>query len=93
MARASSGLAYPKRFYTTMAYAGFGDGSNGSDNRPAKIARTMLASPCSTGLYQQSKGSPVEFFLLDLGFGSEGADLRCSGLSQEDILRGIPSVP
>ncbi|ONK54866.1 uncharacterized protein A4U43_UnF10330 [Asparagus officinalis] len=24
---------------------------------------------------------------------SQGADLRCSGLSQEDILRGIPSVP
>ncbi|KAF3795770.1 Acyl-CoA-binding domain-containing protein 4 [Nymphaea thermarum] len=55
MAMASSGLAYPERFYAAAAYAGFGGGSQGSA-KPAAISRFRNdVALLLYGLYQQAR--------------------------------------
>ncbi|ONK78638.1 uncharacterized protein A4U43_C02F20900 [Asparagus officinalis] len=55
MARASSGLAYPERFYAAAAYAGYGDGSNGS-GATSKFQNDVAL--LLYGLYQQAIVGP-----------------------------------
>ncbi|CAN6468140.1 unnamed protein product [Victoria cruziana] len=58
MARASSGLAYPERFYAAAAYAGFGGGSQ-SPAKPAAISRFRNdVALLLYGLHQQATVGP-----------------------------------
>lgn len=66
MARASSGLAYPERFYAAAAYAGFGDGSNGG-GAASKFQNDVAL--LLYGLYQQVRDldRSVDFFFFLVG--------------------------
>ncbi|WOL15837.1 acyl-CoA-binding domain-containing protein 4 [Canna indica] len=57
MARASSGLAYPDRFYAAAAYAGFGESPNSSISAPASRFQNDVAL-LLYGLYQQATVGP-----------------------------------
>lgn len=64
MARASSGLAYPDRFYAAASYAGF-DGSPNSSSKGVSSKFSNDVALLLYALYQQvRKASPIfEFFV------------------------------
>ena len=65
MARASSGLAYPERFYAAASYAGFDGSPNSSKGVSSKFANDVAL--LLYGLYQQvcRKISSILRFVFD----------------------------
>ncbi|GFY91934.1 acyl-CoA binding protein 4 [Actinidia rufa] len=58
MARASSGLAYPERFYAAASYAGFDGSPNSSKGVSSKFANDVAL--LLYGLYQQATAGPCK---------------------------------
>ncbi|PSS24587.1 Acyl-CoA-binding domain-containing protein [Actinidia chinensis var. chinensis] len=58
MARASSGLAYPERFYAAASYAGFDGSPNSSKGVSSKFANEVAL--LLYGLYQQATAGPCK---------------------------------